>query len=128
MSVTTQSVAPGTQLQRVGGRATKATIGARRPPSAVSLAAIRAKIGEMIRDQRRSDARLAAMIILVAPDRIGDMPIGDFLMRIHEVERERVAAWLRDADVNPWRAGQHLSAEQRSRLVRILTDFSKGEQ
>jgi hypothetical protein len=128
MSVITQSVAPGMQLQRVGGRAMKATIGAQRGPSARSLAQLKAQIHDELIAAGRSDARLAAMIILAAPERIGDEPVGEFLMRIHCIDRDRVARWCQEADVHPWRPGNLLADEQRSRLVRILSAFSKGDR
>lgn len=125
MSATTQTVVRDNQLQGVEHRTRKATPGARPAPSALSLKALRAQIVEDLKAARRSDARLAAMIILAEPSRIGDQPIGEFLMRIHGVERDRVAQWLREADVHPWRPGNCLADDQRSRLVRILSKFAK---
>lgn len=74
----------------------------------------------------RDDARIAAMILLAEPERIGEERIGDFLLRIKCIEFDTVYEWLERAGVNPWRAGNKLSTEQRRRLARELTDFWKA--
>jgi hypothetical protein len=73
----------------------------------------------------RADARLAAMIVLLEPSRIGDEPIGDFLLKIKCVRRDTVMGWLQAAGVNPWRAGRSLNECQRRALARELTRFWK---
>jgi hypothetical protein len=76
----------------------------------------------------RSDARLAAMIILAEPSRIGDEPIYEFLMHIKCIRRETVKGWLDAARVNPLRPGRELTSDQRRAIARQLTDFWKAGQ
>jgi hypothetical protein len=86
------------------------------------------KIRDGLRRGMYDDARLAGMIIYAEPEAIGDEAIGDFLMRIKCIRRETVYSWLEHAGVNPWRAGNQLSAQQRGSLARQLTDFWKAGQ
>jgi hypothetical protein len=74
----------------------------------------------------RADARLAAMIVLLEPSRIGDEPIGEFLLRIKCIRRETVAKWLQASGVNPWREGRLLTKCQQRALARELTRFWKN--
>lgn len=76
----------------------------------------------------RDDARIAGMILLVEPERIGDEAVGEFLMRIQCIARPTVHGWLQEARVDPWRPGKDLSVDQRRRLARLLTDFWKAGQ
>jgi hypothetical protein len=122
MSTTTQRVAPDTQLPRVAGRARKATPGA----TPQSLEALRRQILVDLSNVRRQEARLAAMILIADRDRIGGRPIGEYLMHIQGIERQTVAAWLQNAKVNPWRAGEALTIEQVGAIVRQLIAFWKS--
>jgi hypothetical protein len=126
MSVITQKVAPDTQLQRVAGRARKATPGVF--GAGQDLASIRKAIKEELARAMRSDARLAAMIIVAEPERIGHKPVGDFLLgTIKCVEFETVQGWLQDAGVNPWRTGYQLAPEHRGALACRLIEFWKSD-
>jgi hypothetical protein len=123
MSVITQKVAPDTQLQRVAGRARKATPGVF--GAAQDLASIRKAIKKELARAMRSDARLAAMIIIAEPERIGNDRIGEWLLRIRCVEFETVQGWLQHAGVNPWRTGYQLAPRHRGALARQLIAFWK---
>lgn len=89
---------------------------------------IRKQLPSLLRKGMCDDARLAAMIILAEPERIGDEAVGDFLMRIKCIERETVEQWLLAAGINPWRRGRKLTDDQRHRLARELTAFWKAGQ
>jgi hypothetical protein len=89
---------------------------------------IRRQLPSLLRKGMCDDARLAAMIILAEPERIGEEAIGEFLMRIKCIERDQVEQWLAAAGINPWRRGRKLTDDQRQRLARELTDFWKAGQ
>lgn len=87
---------------------------------------IRQQLPSLLRKGMYDDVRLAAMIILAEPDRIGDEAVGDFLMRIKCIDRNIVEQWLAAASINPWRRGCKLTDDQRKRLARELTAFWKA--
>lgn len=94
----------------------------------MSPAEIRSQIPSLLRKGMCDDARLAAMIVLCDPDRIGDEPIYEFLMHIKCIRRSTVKGWLDAAHVNPLRPGGKLTADQRRAIARQLTDFWKAGQ
>lgn len=124
MSDMTQTVVRDNQLQGVERRTRKATPGVF--GAAQDLASIRKAIHEELRRGMRSDARLAAMIIVADPGRIGEERIGEFLLRIKCIEFETVQEWLQHAGVNPWRTGFQLTNEHRGALARQLIAFWKS--
>ena len=81
-------------------------------------------IAEKMRQLRREDARLAAMIVLAESDRISE-PVIDFLRRINFVSDRRIAKWMAVAGVHPFTLGADLSVAQRDRLAGQLVLFSK---
>ena len=83
-------------------------------------------IRQELSQSMRADARLAAMIVLMEPSRIGDEPIGEFLMKVKCIRRQTVTKWLQAAGVNPWRAGKSLNECQRRALAKQLTLFWKN--
>jgi hypothetical protein len=90
---------------------------------------IRRQLPSLLRKGMYDDARLAGMIVLAEPERIGDEAVGDFLMRtIVEIDRDTVAGWLAVAAINPWRRGRNLTGDQRDRLGRELIAFWKAGQ
>lgn len=76
---------------------------------------------------RREGCRLAAMILLSEPERIGDEPISDFLRRIENLKLERIYEWLRRAGINPLRPGNQLRYQERQLLAGLLVQYSKGQ-
>lgn len=89
---------------------------------------IRQHLPRLLRKGMYDDVRLAMMILLAEPERIGSEDIGSFLLRIKCIERSTVYGWLERAGVNPWRAGNELSGAQRDRLASELMAFWKAGQ
>lgn len=78
---------------------------------------------------RRDDAKLAAMILLAAPERLGTKPIYEFLKLVKCTEdTDLVTRWLRAAKIDPLRPGRDLTRDERGALARQLTSFWKAGQ
>jgi hypothetical protein len=86
---------------------------------------------ELVRS-RREDARIAAMILLSEPQRIGNKPIVDFLRLIKcmddEEGQETIGGWLRRAGVNPLRPSSKLTKRERDLIAGQLVRFWKGQK
>lgn len=85
-----------------------------------------ARIRAQMRQFRLEGARLAAMILLAEPERIGDQAIGDFILQVPYLKRDRAEEWLRRAGINPWRPANKLKSYERKMLAGILVQYSKG--
>lgn len=84
------------------------------------------RIKRQMRAFRLEGAKLAAMILLAEPERIGEQTIGDFVMQIPYLRREKALEFLRLADVHPWREATRVGPERRRRLAGILYRYSQG--
>lgn len=94
--------------------------------SALAVRESSAAVVAQMRRYRREGCRLAAMILLAEPERIGDEPIGDFLLRIEYLKRDTASEWLRRVGVNPWRACSQLTNHQRRLIAGLLVQYSKA--
>jgi hypothetical protein len=54
---------------------------------------------------------------------------GDWLRRIHYMDdhEDVILGWLEVAGINPWRPVNKLRNDQRSKLIRQMIDYSKGQ-
>jgi hypothetical protein len=86
------------------------------------------QLTDAMRSYRREGAKLAAMILLAEPSRVGDETIFEFLMRIEYLRRKTALALLRAARIDPMLTRGELTSVQRLRLVGALSRYAKGER
>lgn len=78
-----------------------------------------------MRQYRREGAKLAAMILIAEPERIGDQAVWDFLNQIQYIRRATVAQWLRQADIHPCVSVSEIHADKLKLLAGALYRYSQ---
>jgi hypothetical protein len=83
------------------------------------------------RKLRRVEIEHAMRCLYRDPKWIGDMPVADWLSRIHYLDSPRhngvVLAWLRDARINPLCPVDELAASERDRLIWAMLRFLRAD-